>query len=112
MDNKKTKHLESEIHHKLSEIISELDNEKASEATITDVLLNNDHSVVKVFVSFVKKNDEESFFELKKANSFIRKELAHSISIKKVPFIEFILDDMLEKINEMENLIQKTKLKD
>ncbi len=103
----KTKQLESQIHIKLSEIINELENENVANATITEVLLNSDNSVAKVYVSFMKNNDEESFFELKKATSFMRRELAHSLNIKKVPFIELILDDMLERINEMENLINK-----
>ncbi len=103
----KTKQLESQIHLRLSEIINELDNENVADATITEVILNNDHSIAKVYVSFIKNNDEESFFELKKATSFMRRELAHSLNIKKVPFLELILDDMLERINEMENLINK-----
>ncbi len=103
----KTKQLESEIHQKLSEIIMELDNEAAQEATITEVILNNDHSVAKVYVSFIKNNDEEKFFELKKATAYVRRELASSISIKKVPFLELHLDDMLDRINKMEELIDK-----
>lgn len=107
MNGIKTKQLESQIHQKLSEIIIELDNDVASDATITEVILNNDHSIVKVYVSFIKEKDEESFFELKKATSFIRRELASSLNIKKVPFIELHLDDMLDRINKMENLINK-----
>ncbi len=109
MSNIQKKHLESEIHFKLSEIVAELDNEIISNVTITDVMLNNDHSVAKVYVSFIKENDEKAFFELKKAATHIRKELAHSLSIKKVPFIEFILDDKLEQINRMEQIINKIK---
>lgn len=110
-NNIKTKQLESEIHQKLSEIISELDNELAKEATIIEVILNKEHSIAKIYVSFVIDNDERSFFELKKATSFLRRELAHLLSIKKVPFIEFHLDDMLEKINKMENLIDESNKK-
>ena len=104
----KTKQLESEIHQKLSEIVISLDNEYSKNATITEVILNNDHSIAKVYVSFLKDNDEKSFFELKKATSFIRKELAHNLTIKKVPFIELILDDKLTRINEMEKIIDKS----
>ncbi len=103
----KTKQLESQIHHKLSEIISELDNPKAAYATINEVILNNDNSVCKVYVSFIQNNDEEAFFELKKAAPFIRRELSQALNIRKVPFIELHLDDMLERINEMESLINK-----
>ena len=42
----------------------------------------------------MKNNDEESFFELKKAASYIRRELSQAINIKKVPFVELHLDDM------------------
>jgi len=106
MKNIKTKQLESEIHQKISMIISKLDNEVASSATVTEVILNNDHSIAKIYVSFLK-NNEASFFELKKAIGYIRKELSASINIKKVPFIELHLDEKLKEINKMEELIDK-----
>ncbi len=107
MSGIKTKQLESEIHQKLSEIIMQLDNDAAQEVTITEVILNNDHSIAKVYVSFIKNNDEEKFFEFKKAAAYIRRELSAAISIKKVPFLELHLDDMLDRINKMEQLIDK-----
>lgn len=107
----KTKQLESEIQQKMSEMIIELDNELASSASITEVILNNDNSIAKIYVSFLKQNDEESFYELKKATPFLRRELAKTLKIKKVPFIEFVLDDMLNRINEMEEIINKVNKK-
>ncbi len=103
----KTKQLESQIHQTLSEIIVELDNDIANDATVTEVILNNDHSIAKVYVSFIRNDDEGAFFELKKATSHIRRELAQALNIKKVPFLELHLDDMLDRINQMENLIKK-----
>lgn len=103
----KTKQLESEIQMKLAELIIELDNEQASQASIVEVILNNDNSVAKIYVSFLKDGDENSYFELRKASAYLRKELSHMLSVKKVPFLEFILDDNLARINEMEKLINK-----
>lgn len=103
----KSKQLESEIQILLSELISELDNEQAAQASVVEVLVNNDNSIAKVYVSFLKENDEASFFELKKTTPYLRRELAHQLNIKKVPFIELILDDNLTRINEMEKLINK-----
>ncbi len=111
MSGIKTKQIESEIQIKLSELIMELDNEVANQATVVEVILNNDNSIAKVYVSFIKPDDEASFFELKKATSFLRKELSHMISLKKVPFLELILDDNLARINEMEKLIDKVNKK-
>ena len=106
MANIKTKQIESEIHQKISMIIADLDNQAASSATVTEVILNNDHSIAKIYVSFLK-DDEKNFFELKKAIGYIRKELASSIKIKKTPFIELHLDEKLKEINKMEALIDK-----
>ncbi|NQX83335.1 MAG: 30S ribosome-binding factor RbfA [Mycoplasmataceae bacterium] len=111
MSGIKTKQLESNFHQKLSEIIMELDNDYAKLATVTQVILNSDNSIAKVYISFIKENDEKSFFELKKATSYIRKELSNLISIKKVPFLELILDNKLNRINEMEQLIKKINKK-
>ena len=107
MENIKLKQLGSEIHYKLSEIISGLDNAFASCATVTDVVLNGDNSNAKIYVTFLKDNDKKSFNELKKAVPFIRRELAHSLRTKKTPLLEFILDDNLNKINDVEKLIEK-----
>lgn len=107
----KTKQLESSIHQKLSEIMMEMDSKACQEATITEVILNNDNSIAKVYVSFIKNNDEESFFEVKKATSYIRRELAASLNIKKVPFIEMHLDDNLSRINNLEDIIDKANNK-
>lgn len=107
MSGVKTKQLESEIQIKLSEIIANLDNDYAAQASVVEVILNNDNSVAKVYISFLRENDEDSYFELRKASSYIRRELSHQLSIKKVPFLEFILDDNLSRINEMEALINK-----
>lgn len=103
----KSKQLESEIQIFLSELIAELDNERAAQASVVEVIVNNDNSIAKVYVSFLTPNDEKSFFELKKTTPFLRRELAHQLNIKKVPFIELILDDNLARINEMEKLINK-----
>lgn len=107
MSKIKTKQLESEIQIKLSELIYELENEQAAQASVVEVILNNDNSVAKIYVSFLKENDEDSYFELRKASAFLRKELAHLLNTKKAPFLEFILDNNLSRINEMEKLIKK-----
>ncbi len=107
MKNIKLKQLNSEVHYKISEIILGLDNISASCATITEVVLNGDNSNAKIYVTFLKGNKEKSFNELKKAIPFIRRELAHSLNIKKTPVLEFILDEKLDEINKMEELIKK-----
>lgn len=107
MKNIKLKQLSSEIHYKLSEIVLGLDNISSSCATITEVILNGDNSNAKVYVTFLKGDKDKSLSELKKASSYIRRELASSLKIKKTPSLEFILDDKLEKINKMEELIKK-----
>ena len=107
MKNIKLKQLSSEIHCKLSEIISRLNNSISSYVTIIEVELNGDNSNAKIYVSFLKGDDKKSLEQLNNASTYIRRELSNSLNTKKTPALEFILDDKLEKINEVEYLIDK-----
>lgn len=108
-NNVKVRQLESQIQMKLSEIISRLGNKISTQTSVTEVVLSNDHSHAKVYVTFMGGNKKSQFNELEKSNSFIRRELASSLNIKKTPVLDFIIDDTLDKIKELDDLLDKTK---
>ena len=106
MHNKKR--LEKQLLFLLSEIISEdIENPDLQEVTsIVEIELNNDSSIAKVYVDFYR-NPERLLEELNKASSFIRSALAPKLSMRKVPELNFVLDNKLDKINEIEELLKE-----
>ena len=106
MHNKKR--LEKQLLFLLSDIISEdIENPDLREVTsIVEVEMNNDNSLAKVYVDFYR-NQESLLKELNKASSFIRSSLASKLSMRKVPELKFLLDEKLDKLNEIEELLKE-----
>lgn|SRR5574344_542568 len=74
--------------------------------TITDVWLSSDHSYCRVFVSFFT-HPKENVEKLNKVKGFVRSELAHRLDLRRVPEVEFILDDGYEKEKHIDDLLNK-----
>lgn len=103
------KQLEAQIMTVISDVIlEEIDNPAFETLAITEVRLNGDNSIATVFVNFMK-NEKELIHELRTAGAFIRREMASRVSIRKIPFFEFEIDTLLEGINHIESVIEKTK---
>jgi ribosome-binding factor A len=107
MAGHKIAQLQSKIHAYISEIIfSEVDNELASQASISEVQLSGDGSIATIFVNF-HQNKQNSLDALRRASGFIRARLASKLSTRRTPQLIFKLDDQLDKINHIEELIKE-----
>lgn len=83
----------------------ELTNEKIGFFTITDVIVSDDHSYAKVYVSFLS-NGQEGVERLNRAKGYVRSSLAKKIDTRRVPEITFVLDDSYEKQKHLEQIIK------
>ena len=100
--------LDSLFQKEISNIImTELDMKKIGFYTVSDVKITGDLSLDRVYVSFLGKN--YSIQELRKQKGFIRKELSHRLSMRKMPDLEFVLDDTLEKAQRIEDILSKNQ---
>ncbi len=109
MANFKNKQFESKIQLFLSEIISQdVDDELVTEAIIDDVVMSKDHAVAKIYVTFINSS-EESIIAINNAAPFIRMQLAKKLTTKITPKLIFVLDTLLDEINEVEAIIEKAK---
>ncbi len=107
MANFKNKQFESKVQLLLSEIISqEVDDELIKETIVDEVKMSRDHSVAKVYVTFIEFPDE-SLQVLNNAAPFIRVQLAKKLTTKITPKLIFVIDTLLEEINEVEAIIKK-----
>ena len=67
-----------------------------------------DLSVCKIYISiYGSKDKQEVFNEILHSAGYIRKELCHKMDLRKMPYLEFRLDDSQEYGNRIDQLIDK-----
>ena len=107
----KSGRLKAIISRSIKEICEfELTNEKIGFFTITDVVVSDDHSYAKVYVSFLI-NPKEGIERLNRAKGYVRSSLAKKIDTRRVPEITFVLDDSYEKQKHFEELLKAAEEK-
>lgn len=102
------------IQKEVSEIIQfDLKDPKIGFITITDVTVTNDLSLAKVYVSFLgqKAREEAGMTALTRSKGYIRTELAKRLTIRKVPDLQFLIDNSLEKGNKIDRIIYEINKK-
>ncbi len=76
--------------------------------TVTKVDTTADLEQSKIYLSiFEEETREEVFNQIKHSAGFIRKELARTVDLRKVPFLTFYLDDSFEYGSRIEETINK-----
>lgn len=105
----KQERIASIIRKNIAEIIQfQLRDPKLGFVSIPEVRVSKDFSYAKVYVSFIKEEDEKEGLEvLNKAKGFIRSELASKLDTRRVPEIRFVIDDGYKKEARIEELLNK-----
>ncbi|MBQ4557926.1 MAG: 30S ribosome-binding factor RbfA [Clostridia bacterium] len=91
--------INSEIQKIVGTIIEELNNPVIDNdiVCVTDVKTTEDLEISKIYISvFNKDNQDEVLNQVKHSANFIRKNLAQRLNIRKVPYLEFYLDNSIE----------------
>ena len=102
--------LNSQFLKEISNIIQfKIDKTKIGFVTVSDVIISADLSYADVYVSIFLKGykQKEAFEYLEKEKGLIRSELAHRIDIRKMPEIRLHLDDSLDRIERIEDIVNK-----
>lgn len=108
----KKERIENVIRKEISEIIQfKVKDSKIGFVTVSDVVVTNDYSYAKVYVSFLGQEARKTagMNALNKSKGFIRSELAKKMSTYKVPALIFEHDDTLEKGNRIEEILKSVK---
>lgn len=107
MANHKLARIESDIIKYLSNIIlTETRDELLKSITLTEVEINKDLSIAKVyFTSFAELTHEELEKELNEASPFLRGKLAKVLEIRNIPELKFYYDDTIAYATKIERLI-------
>lgn len=102
--------LGDQVRKVISEIIQrKLRNPQLGMVTITDVELTKDLRQAKVFYSVYGDETvrQSSAKALRQSTGFIQSELSRSIRIRKVPVLEFIFDESVERGLRIQELLAK-----
>lgn len=93
----------------ISKIIrDEVKDEDVKYVTIQHVDITNDLSFAKVyFTTLLDDNKSKVTNALKRASSFIRRELSQRVEIRKMPELIFVYDESIEYGNKIESIIQE-----
>jgi len=77
--------------------------------SVTDVVVNEDLSLAKVFVSILPTGEERerALQVLGGAAGFVRRELAPRLGLREVPEIRFALDESIEHGARVEELLKR-----
>lgn len=100
----------SEIQKYVSEIIQQdLHNPNINGLiTVVRVDTSNDLSVSKIYLSIFGASDKQEVFnEILHSAGYIRKELCYKLDLRKMPYLEFILDESFEYGSKMDKLFEK-----
>lgn len=102
--------LEHEIRIIISNIlIKDIKDPRIGFVTVNDVELTADLKNAKVFVSIYGNSEEKEkgFKGLQSATKHIQELLAHKLTVRKVPFIQFLIDESIERGIKLTKLIDE-----
>jgi len=75
--------------------------------TVTGVDISRDFRNASIYVSFQKKQDDKKgIAALKKAAGFVRGELARRLSLRRIPALTFVVDQVTEKVSHLLGVIE------
>jgi len=109
MSNARSASIAEEIQRSLAELIRmEVRDPRVGLVTLTGVELSRDQSHAKVFFTVMGASDsEEAGRGLTNAAGFLRSELAHRLTTRKVPELHFEFDSSVERGVRLSRLIDE-----
>jgi len=113
--NNRIEKINGELQKAISQIITyEMSNPKITGIiSVSKVDTTPDLDYSRVYISILDKETREDVFnQIKHSANFIRRETAKKVLIRKMPFLEFILDETLdygEKIDALVDEISKQR---
>lgn len=113
MESKRQQQLGSEIKRMISDLLrSDLSSmTHGAFVTISSVSLTQDLLLARILFSVLQKEKEQEVLaNLRSENKYIRGLLGNKLKnkVRRIPEIEFYLDQSLEKVFEIEQLLKKT----
>ena len=89
--------------------LNELENEKLKSITITEVVATKDLDVAKIYFNAVNSQIETKLLleELRSVSGILRKKISQKLNLRKTPKLKFYYDDTQERVDRIEQIINK-----
>ncbi len=103
---------EEEYKRALARIIDENTRDRKFDfATVTDVELSQDFKYATVYIDLIgdEEDKEGSLEKFNDEEGFFRTNLAHEVNPKFTPELEFKLDRSLDRLNKIEDILDKDR---
>ncbi len=110
MPNRRLVRLNEQFRREIAEILRrDVRDPRVGDVTVTAVEVTSDLWLARVYVSVPgdDKDRAEALKGLETASSFIRRVLGGSLSIRRVPELRFVEDQMLAQANRVEEILQE-----
>lgn len=107
----RTDKLDSLLLREISSIIMmDLNDPKVGFVTVGEVRVSPDLAHAKVYVSFLGKGymKRDGLEALKRSKGYIKSQLAKRLKMRKIPDLEFVADDSLDKAMRIDEIISNT----
>lgn len=89
-------------------LLNHVHDPKVHDVVITGIKVTRDMDLARVYFTSYDRDGLEAIKDgLERSNGFIRRELIKSLHMKKVPRLEFIIDDTGEEADRIDALIEK-----
>lgn len=102
--------INAEIQKLVGIIIKELNNPTIENTIVcvTDVKTTEDLEISKIYISvYDKERQEEVLNQIKHSANYIRKTLASRLVLRKIPYLEFYLDNSIEYGEKIDSVINR-----
>ena len=102
--------INAEIQKLVGIIIKELNNPiiENTIVCVTDVKTTEDLEISKIYISvYDKEKQEEVLNQIKHSANYIRKTLASRLVVRKIPYLEFYLDNSIEYGEKIDSVINR-----
>ncbi|WP_033160786.1 30S ribosome-binding factor RbfA [[Mycoplasma] collis] len=95
----------------ISEILQyDLEHSDVIDVNVTEVKLSKDGSFLKVYLTFLKR-EKKGLLAIENAKGFIKRLLAQKSNVRRVPELQFFIDDVPEQANKIEKILDQIKEK-
>ena len=109
MGEKQKARVEESIHQLIAELlVRRVKDPRVSNVSITRVQASKDYSVAKVMYNIIGGSDDRSAVDegLRSCTGFLRNQIRSHLRLRIIPELVFIYDASLDKVMEIESLIE------
>ncbi|MBQ8995218.1 MAG: 30S ribosome-binding factor RbfA [Oscillospiraceae bacterium] len=108
MPSHRSERINADFRRELALIISKMKDPRITFLEVVRVKVTPDLNYAKVYIASISGGDaaSDACEVLKKAEGYIKTELAHTMKIRKIPALEFIPDDSVDYYNRIDSILK------